>query len=352
MEHIKDYKLFKESLDTELLTEKYSSDILRQFAAQDGGSRWRGGIAKDMQKFANLALDKISDADFTTTTPEAYWKGGDAKNPNKVGFFVDADPGFIKWAKANKKYMPSGLSLGNISKYGVVLSVIRGGIGMYHGFAMDRGSSYSRHRKGTEERYGILAKDYETRSLYNGWDGAPAAKVTRKNLIDAATRVYVLDLDSLRDKYDVSGLKQDRANSKAGATALKTAKDIKKENQARYDAILTDRAAMTDIDKAVKDSIELLNQHISDALKDGNMDQYGNFIIGKSPRGRDVKIEDGANAIRNMLNDYQRYKDYERQNKEAAADGREDNYYAREVKNYAKRLQDYSKNVKDKNYGW
>ena len=352
MEHIKDYKLFKESLDTELITERFSSDILRQFASQDGKSRWRGNIAKDMQKFASLALDKISDADFTTTTPEAYWKGGDAKNPNKVGFFVDADPGFIKWAKANKKYMPSGLSLGNISKYGVVLSVIRGGIGMYHGFAMDRGSSYSRHRKGTEERYGILAKDYETRSLYNGWDGAPAAKVTRKNLIDAATRVYVLDLDSLRDKYDVSGLKQDRANSKAGATALKAAKDIKKENQARYDAILTDRAAMTDIDKAVKDSIELLNQHISDALKDGNMDQYGNFVIGKNPKGRDVKIEDGANAIRNMLNDYQRYKDYERQNKEAAADGREDNYYAREVKNYAKRLQDYSKNVKDKNYGW
>jgi len=352
MEHIKDYKLFKESLDTELLTERFSSDILRQFAAQDGGSRWRGGIAKDMQKFANLALDKISDADFTTTTPEAYWKGGDAKNPNKVGFFVDADPGFIKWAKANKKYMPSGLSLGNISKYGVVLSVIRGGIGMYHGFAMDRGSSYSRHRKGTEERYGVLAKEYETNSLYNGWEGRPAAKVTRKNLIDAATRVYVLDLDSLRDKYDVKGLTNDRANSKAGATALKSAKDIKKENQARYDAILTDRAAMTDIDKAVKDSIELLNQHISDALKAGTMDQYGNFVIGKNPKGRDVKIEDGANAIRNMLNDYQRYKDYERQNKEAVADGREDNYYAREIKNYAKRLQDYSKKVKDKNYGW
>jgi len=352
MEHIKDYKLFKESLDTELLTEKYSSDILRQFAAQDGGSRWRGGIAKDMQKFANLALDKISDADFTTTTPEAYWKGGDAKNPNKVGFFVDADPGFIKWAKANKKYLPGGLSIGNISKYGVVLSVIRGGIGMYHGFAMDRGSSYSRHRKGTEERYGILAKDYDTNSVYNGWEGRPAAKVTRKNLIDAATRVYVLDLDSLRDKYDVSGLKSDRANSKAGATALKTAKEIKQENQKRYTAILQDKAAMTDIDKAVRDSIELLNTHISDALDKGEMDQFGNFVIGKSPRGRSVSIKDGAGAIRNMLDDYQRYKDYERQDKEAKAEGREDNYYAREVKAYAKRLQDFSKKVKDKNYGW
>jgi hypothetical protein len=352
MEHFKDYKLFKESLQTELITERFNSDILRQFAAQDGGSRWRGGIAKDMQKFANLALDKISDADFTTTTPEAYWKGGDAKNPNKVGFFVDADPGFIKWAKANKKYMPSGLSLGNISKYGVVLSVIRGGIGMYHGFAMDRGSSYSRHRKGTEERYGILAKDYETRSLYNGWEGAPTAKVTRKNLIDAATRVYVLDLDSLRDKYDVSGLKSDRANSKAGASALKTAKEIKQENQKRYTAILQDKAAMTDIDKAVRDSIELLNTHISDALDKGEMDQFGNFVIGKSPRGRSVSIKDGAGAIRNMLDDYQRYKDYERQDKEAREEGREDNYYAREKKAYAKRLQDFSKKVKDKNYGW
>ena len=352
MEHFKDYKLFKESLQTELITERFSSDILRQFAAQDGGSRWRGGIAKDMQKFANLALDKISDADFTTTTPEAYWKGGDAKNPNKVGFFVDADPGFIKWAKANKKYMPSGLSLVNISKYGVVLSVIRGGIGMYHGFSMDRGSSYSRHRKGTEERYGILAKDYETRSLYNGWEGAPTAKVTRKNLIDAATRVYVLDLDSLRDKYDVSGLKSDRANSKAGATALKDAKSIKDENLKRYNAILTDRAAMTDVDQAVKDSIELLNQHISDALKNGTMDKFGNLVIGTDPKGRSLKITDGADYMKRLLDDYQRYKDYQRQDKEARDDGRGENYYSREVKNYAKAITDRAKAVKAKNYAW
>ena len=352
MEHIKDYKLFKESLDNELLTERFSSDILRQFAAQDGGSRWRDGVAKDMQKFASLALDQISDADFTTTSPEAYWKGGDAKNPNKVGFFVDDDPGFIKWAKANKKYMPGNLSLGNISKYGVVLSVIRGGIGMYHGFSMDRGRTYSRHRKGTEERYGLLAKEYETRSMYNGWDGAPAAKVTRKNLIDAATRVYVLDLDSLRDKYDVSGLKSDRANAKAGATALKDAKTIKDENKARYNAILTDKAAMTDIDKAVKDSIELLNSHIRTALAAGTMDKFGNLVIGEDPRGRSLKITDGADYMKRLLDDYQRYKDYERQDKEARAEGRGDNYYTREVKNYAKQLQDRARAVKAKNYAW
>ncbi len=353
MEHIKDYKLFKESLNTEKLNEAFSSSILRDFASQDGlKSRWSSNLAKDMQKFADLAIDKISDADFTTTTPEAYWKGPDAKDPNKVGFFVDDDKNFIKWAKANKKYLPGSLDLKNISKYGVVLSVVRGGVGMWSGFQMDRGSTYSRHRKGAEERYGILAKDYDTNSLYNGWEGRPAAKVTRKNLIDAATRVYVLDLNSLRDKYDVSGLKSDRANSKAGATALKTAKQIKDENKARYTAILQDKAAMTDIDKAVRDSIELLNTHISDALDKGEMDKYGNFVIGTSPRGRSVSLKDGAGAIRNMLDDYQRYKDYERQDKEAKAEGREDNYYAREVKAYAKRLTDYAKKVKDKNYGW
>ena len=63
--------------------------------------------------------------------------------------------GFIKWAKANKKYLPGNLSLNNISKYGVVLSVVRGGVGMWHGFATGRGDSYSRH---TEKE---LKKDME-----------------------------------------------------------------------------------------------------------------------------------------------------------------------------------------------
>ena len=351
MEHIKDYKLFKESINTELLNEGFSSSILRDLTSQSK-SRWGGDLAKDMQKFASLALDKISDSDFTTTSPEGYFSGGDKKDPNKVAFFVDDDKGFIKWARANKKYLPGELTLGNISKYGIVLSVLRGGVGMWHGFAMDRGGSYSRNRKGTEERYGVLAKEYDLNSVYRGWEKEPVSKVTKKNLIETATRVYVLDLNSLRDKYDVSGLTNDRANSKAGATALKTAKQIKDENRKRYDAILADKASMTDIDKAVRDSIELLNSHISDALNKGEMDQYGNFVIGKNPKGRSVSIKDGANAIKNMLDDYQRYKDFERQLKAAEAEGRKDTYYHGEIKNYAKRLQDFSKKVKDKNYGW
>jgi hypothetical protein len=351
MEHIKGYKLFVESLNTELINEAFSSSILRDLTSQSK-SRWGGNLAKDMQKFASLALDKISDSDFTTTSPEAYWKGGDAKNPNKIGFFVDDDAGFIKWAKANKKYLPGELTLGNISKYGIVLSVLRGGVGMWHGFQMDRGGSYSRNRKGTEERYGVLAKEYELNSLYRGWEKEPVSKVTKKNLIETATRVYVLDLNSLRDKYDVKGLVNDRADSKAGATALKSAKDIKDANRQRYESILADKASMTDIDQSVKDSIELLNQHISDALKNGTMDKYGNLTIGEDPRGRSLKITDGANYIKNLLDDYQRYKDYERQDKEAKADGRKDNWHAREIKNYAKRIQDKSKAVKAKNYVW
>jgi len=349
MEHIQDYKLFKESLDTESLNEAFSSGILRDLSSQSSG-RWGGDLAKDMQKYANLALDKISDSDFTTTSPEAYWKSGDAKNPNKVGFFVDDDKGFLKWAKANKKYLPGSITLGNISKYGLVLSVVRGGVGMWHGFATDRGGSYSRHRKGTEERYGVLANEYDTGSVYNGWERNVVPKVTRKNLIETATRVYVLDLDSLRDKYDVSGLQQDRANSKAGATALKSAKDIKAENKKRYQAILNDSAAKTDIDKAVRDSIALLNQHISDALEKGEMDQYGNFQIGLNPKGRPVSVKDGAQYIQKILDEYQRYKDYERQAKDDERG--EEGYYAKELKSYAKSIQDKARLVRDKNYGW
>jgi len=351
MKHIKDYTMFKESLDVESITEGFSSSILRDLSSQNRG-KWGGNLAKDMQKFASLALDKISDSDFTITTPTEYFAGGDKKNPQKVAFFVDDDKGFIKWAKANKKYLPGDLSLGNISKYGVVLSVLRGGVGMWHGFAMDKGSTYSRHRKGAEERYGILAKDYELGSLYNGWESRPVAKVTKKNLIETATRVYVLDLDSLRDKYDVKGLMNDRKDSKAGATALKSAKDIKDENRKRYESILQDKAANTDIDKAVKDSMALLNTHITDAIANGEMDRSGNFLIGTDKRGRGITVSDGANFLKGLLDDYQRYHDYLKQDKEAEAEGEGRSWYKDYIKDYAKRVTDRSKKIKDKNYAW
>ena len=352
MEYIKGYKLFKESLDTEAINEAFSSSILRDLSSQSRG-KWGGNLAKDMQKYANLALDKISDSDFTTTSPEAYWQGGDAKNPNKIGFFVDDDPEFIKWAKANKKFLPGDLNLGNISNYGIVLSVVRGGAGMWHGFATDSGGSYSRHRKGTEERYGVLAKEYDTNSVYRGYEGKDVvSKVTRKNLIDTATRVYVLDLDSLRDKYDVKGLVNDRADSKAGATALKSAKDIKNSNRQRYEAILKDKAAMTDIDQAVKDSMELLNSHITDAIAKGEMDRSGNFLIGIDKRGRGITVNDGANFLKGLLDDYQRYHDYKNQQAEAEAEGEGRAWYGDYVKDYAKRVTDRSKKIADKNYAW
>ena len=137
-----------------------------------------------------------------------------------------------------------------------------------------------------------------------------------------------------------------------GAVALKSAKDIREENRKRYNAILTDKAAMTDIDKAVKDSIELLNSHIRTALAAGTMDKFGNLVIGEDPRGRSLKITDGADYMKRLLDDYQRYKDYQRQDKEAREDGRGDNYYSREVKNYAKAITDRARAVKAKNYAW
>jgi len=351
MEYIKGYKLFKESLDTEVINEAFSSSILRDLTSQSR-SRWGGNLAKDMQKFANLALDKISDSDFTTTSPAGYFSGGDKKDPNKVAFFVDDDKGFIKWAKANKKYLPGELTLGNISKYGIVLSVLRGGVGMWHGFQMDRGGSYSRNRKGTEERYGLLAKEYDLNSVYRGWEKEPVSKVTKKNLIETATRVYVLDLNSLRDKYDVKALVDDRANSKAGATALKSAKDIKDANRKRYESILQDKAAGTDIDKAVKDSMALLNAHISDAIEKGEMDRSGNFLIGVDKRGRGITVSDGANFLKGLLDDYQRYHDYLKQKKEAEDEGEGRDWYGNYVKDYAKRVTDRSKKIADKNYAW
>jgi hypothetical protein len=217
---------------------------------------------------------------------------------------------------------------------------------------MDKGSTYSRHRKGADDRYGILAKDYDLSYTYSGWESRPVAKVTKKNLIEAATKVYVLDLDSLRDKYDVKGLINDRKDSKAGATALKSAKDIKAENRKRYESILQDKAANTDIDKAVRDSMALLNGHITDAIANGEMDRSGNFLIGSDKRGRGITVSDGANFLKGLLDDYQRYHDYLRQQTEAEAAGEGRDWYGDYVKDYAKRVTDRAKKISTKNYAW
>ena len=217
------------------LNEAFDSSYLRKFAAQNQG-RWSGNFAKDFYKHAGIKLDKITNEDFVIlSNPSEWWTQGYAKNNQAIGFFVDDNPELFKYWKKSQR--------GKLSKdaqgVGLVLTIMRGKVGMWFGFGQDPGSSYSRHRKSNSERYGVLADEYDTRAKY-GYDNPnqPPAKITRKNLEEYATKVYVLNMEALKSKYSTEELKVARAAAKSGAAAFMTNDQVKKDNRSRYDAAM------------------------------------------------------------------------------------------------------------------
>ena len=265
MEFIKTYESFKASNNDSLITESFKSSIMRGLHNQEAGTRWRAGLAKELAKRYDLKLDQITDGDFEVLSDPSQWFSGKYKGGDHLGFFVDDNPKFAAYLKKNKD-SSLGADPAIVKNPGLLLSLVRGKVGLWHGLADNPGSKYSRYKKGSEERYGLLAKEWDLRRAYNGFEGKPLQKVTIKNLKDAPTKVYVLDIPKLQAKYSSSGLKNDRANQKKGATALQNPKEIKKANMARYTQILKDRAANTDIDKDVKEGIEKITKQIQESV--------------------------------------------------------------------------------------
>ena len=268
---------FNKELDSELaLNEAFKSDYLRKFASQESGTRWQSGFAKDFYKHAGIKLDQITNEDFIIlSNPSEWWTQKYARNDNAVGFFVDDNPEFLKQLKKKKK----GKSVAGI---GVILTIMRGNRGMWYGFAKDAGSSFSRYRKGSTERYGVLADEYDTASLY-GWDGAKQkARITRPNLEEMATKIYVLDIDALKEKYSASELTSKRRESKAGAAALLSDKEVKAANKARYEKILQDRLDPKLMFEDVKESMtkytNWLSNKVSEITLDGMEYENSNYF--------------------------------------------------------------------------
>ena len=354
MEFIKTYESFKESNNESLITESFKSSIMRGLHNQEAGTRWRAGLAKELANRYNLKLDQITDGDFEVLSDPSQWFSGKYKGGKYLGFFVDDNPKLAAYLKKNKDSY-RGADPAVVKNPGLLLSLVRGKVGLWHGLADNPGSTYSRYRKGSDERYGLLAKEWDLRRAYNGFEGKPLQKVTIKNLKDAPTKVYVLDIPALQAKYSSSGLKNDRANQKKGATALQNPKEIKKANMARYTQILKDRAANTDIDKDVKEGIEKITKQIQDAVNKGAMNQYGNFVVGISKKNkREVSVSDATNFLKNLLDDYQRFIDYNRQSKEqyGDTDRAENNYYSEEAKSYALRIKQKLDQIDNYTYGW
>ena len=173
-----------------------------------------------------------------------------------------------------------------------------------------------------------------------------------KRVSDVADVAYVLDLNVLRNRYDVSALKDTRSAAKAGAIAFKTDKEFKQENLNRYNTIIANRAAEMPIDKMVADAIDTLSAQIKDALAKGEKTRYNEILLGRTPKGREAKISDAANHMQRILDDFQRYVSYTNQAEEEKKAGYGGDYYAREVKNYAKSITDRIKQIETFSYAW
>lgn len=257
------------------LNEAFSSDYLRKFSGQESGNRWANKFAKDFYKFSSVPLDKITNEDFIIlSNPTEWWTQGYAKNNSAIGFFVDDSPELFKALKDRKKEK-------NAAGVGIILTIMRGNRGMWYGFAQDPGVSY-RHKKSPTERYGILADEYKTAGVY-GWDGAKQkAKITKPNLIEMATKVYVLDMAILREKYGtIKDLQHKRAEAKSGAVAMETAESFRRQQASRYDQILKDKLdpniMLKDVKGALADYTTWMSKQISDLKFDPKAKASDNF---------------------------------------------------------------------------
>jgi|DEB19_MinimDraft_2_1074335.scaffolds.fasta_scaffold00183_6 hypothetical protein len=173
-----------------------------------------------------------------------------------------------------------------------------------------------------------------------------------KQVADLADRAYCLDLDILRARYSTEAQRSERTAARKGAVAFMNDKDFKAENKARYNDILATKASSMPMDSVVSKAIDTLSIQIKDAIIKGEKGKYGDLLIGLDPRGKEVKMSDASNLMRNILDTYSRYVgDVANDEKEKAA-GYTGNYYAGSLKNHAKDIQDNVKKIDTLSYAW
>ena len=106
------------------------------------------------------------------------------------------------------------------------------------------------------------------------------------------------------------------------------------------------------IDTMVSDAIDTLSIQIKDALAKGDKTKYGDILVGTSQRGRQAKLTDASNHMRNILDDFQRYVSSTNQAEIEKKAGYGGDYYERDVKRYAKEITDKIKQIETFSYAW
>jgi len=327
--------------ESESVNEAFGSMILSSLFINKYG-KFDKELAKAFYGTAKIAMDKVQDEDIITTDPATAYKNKDA---NSIIFYVSdnekPNPHAPYDAYYDNKTIPGG---------GYLLAVTTGDNKFYDNAWAGHYSSKNRERvlrtvdNNPSDSIGIGKK-------YKGWDATGLYNV--KRISEVADRAIVINLDLLRQKYSTANLRADRAAAKAGAIAFKSDKDFKQENMNRYETILRQKAASMPLDSMVKDAIDALTEQIKDGLAKNVKNEYGEIEIGKNKRGSTVKLRDASNHMSRILDSYDRYVTYVKQDEESVTRyGGSESWYKREMEKYAKDIKDEVAKIATFDYAW
>jgi hypothetical protein len=339
------YESFASFVASTMIAEAFKSTKLANLFAMGENTYSKKDLAKAFYSRAQIQLDQIQDFDLIEVTPDAAYK---AKGGAKFVFYISD-------VEKENPYAPyDTMQRNKVVPGGGYLLGITDADNNFYGTEWARGlrgQPATRTLKRIEGKPGTDSvginktyKGYDATGLYNA-----------KRISEVADRAIILDMDLLRQRYSTANIKAERAAAKQGATAFKTDKEFKDANMARYNQILTAKAMELPLDKIVLDAIDTLSTHIKDAVAAGKMSKYNELLIGTDNKGRDVKVSDAANLMRNILDDYSRYCNYlstaEEETKRYGSNI-SDSYYKREAANYAKNVTDRIAKIENKNYAW
>jgi hypothetical protein len=321
---------FSEFVENNKLNEAFGSAKLASLLT--GAAKMPKDLPAAFYSMSKLALDKIQDVDIIEMDPETAKK---EKRASAVYFYFTTN-------EKENPYSQDDWSTRTIPAN--CLLAITDGQNEWMNVEWQRRGAKTLKVTKRDDSAGI------SKSSANASYGSRISSL--KQVVELADRAYCLDLEILRARYSTSTLRDERAAAKKGATAFQNDKDFKAENLKRYNEILATKAASLPLDSLVSKAIETITEQIKDGLAKGLKGRYDELIIGLDPKGREVKMSDAANLMRNILDEYQRYVgDVTNAEREAAA-GYTGSYYEGSMKQHAKNLQDYIKKIDNLNYAW
>tara|TARA_R110000803_G_scaffold167990_1_gene231221 strand:- start:266 stop:1987 length:1722 start_codon:yes stop_codon:yes gene_type:complete len=323
-----------EYIEESVVNEAFKSSKLRNLLTMTDsmtyGDKADAELPKAFYQLTKMKLDQIGDEDLIDMTPKEAYKAYANDRDTVVFYIVD-----------NDKHNPFGT--GQVAPGVLALTRGKDFLGVQYESTGYRRKKNTKTLKGGDDRMAVGGN-----KAYKGYDATGIASI--KRAADLADRAVAFSLvnTAKSSKEDIAK----RVDQKSGATAFMDDKDFKNANKARYDEILATKAAKLPLDKMVADSIDALTAQIKDGLAKGEKGRYGDIIIGRTSKDREVKMRDASNHMSNILDDYSRYVDYIKQAEEAEANDYSSKYYEKESKNYAKEIKDKVSKIKKFDYAW